>query len=664
MATDRGGGCDGIRRLDRTGHDLPAAASTGARWHIDRVQLPHHGLVVPAWRELQSGLLVPSSVADRLQSTAYPVDVPPELLGPPAPLAVVDHMPVSADQLGGAINERELGLEPPADLDELIEKAQALPFEPSFLLIARIAAELWHMREDAERQLDLVRRFNMPNLVAKLEDVLVMRDGRARRYVFAEQYLTVLQRVLVEHARERTLAEGASDDELRATISAYFASASVTSAADAHLQVGEPTAEEWLVYLIKNGAYNTRSPNVNVVTRARELFVELPARLVDDHHYCRIDDWFREDYGLDAAEQHAVGFALYVLSGALDEEVKADDPSVVRPPFGDGPLADRQEQIADLVGAPQQWYADEFAAAGDDLDSIAWERSPFLRRPFLRLADGRWLLTSPRAIDSWLGEGFYYRALESARRRGSDVVNRFFTFFGKLVETYCLDLVRSVYAGERPIGGGRVYDEQRYGPHGGKRTSDVTIDLGFDLVLIEVVSARFATDVRVYGDPEILTAALERMLFKKMRQLGRVATAVLTGEATIPDVDANHVERVWPVVVVGGDLMHTELLWDRIEAELPPELRDGRVQALTVLDIEDYELLLGLVSEGRHLPDVLRQKAAGAYRRLGLNRFMHEELHLPLPLLQRPPVLEERWTSLGETMKGVLFPGAAADGAE
>jgi hypothetical protein len=630
-------------------------------WHICGVQLPRRELVVPVWRELQSGLLVPSSVADRLETTAHPgIELPPELLGPPAPVAVVEQMPVSADQLGGAINERELGLEPPADLDELIEKVRPLPFEPSFLLAARIAAELWHMREDAERQLDLVRSFEMPNLVAKLEEVLRVRDGRARRYVFAEQYLTVLQRALVQHARDETLAAGASDDELRATISAYFAAASVTSAADAHLQEGEPTAEEWLVYLIKNGTYNSRSPNVNVFTRARELFVELPARLVDDNHYCPIDGWFRDDYGLDAAEQHAVGFALYALSGALDEEVQPVDRSVVSPPFGNGPLADRQEQIADLVSAPRQWYADEFAAAGDELDSIAWERAPFLRRPFLRLADGRWLLTSPRAIDSWLGEGFYYRALESAQRRGRDIVNRFFTFFGKLVESYCLDVAGSVYGGARPIGGGRVHGEQPYGPHGGKRTSDVAIDLGPDLVLIEVVSARFASDVRVYGNPEILAAALERMLFKKMGQLGRVAAAVLAGEATIPDVDAAHVERVWPVVVGGGDLMHTELLWDRIDAELPAELRGGRAQPLTVLDVDDFELLLGLVSEGRHLPDVLRQKAEGAYRRLGLARFMHEELHLPLPLMQRPPVLEERWTRLGETMKGVLFPDAGA----
>ena len=565
-------------------------------------------------------------------------------------------MPLSADQMGGAINERELGLDPPADLAELVEKVRQLPFENAFLLVARLAAAVWHVREDAEQQLALVRTFNMPNLADRLEQALDVRDGRAQRYVFAEQYLTVLQRMLVEHARDVTLAEEATEDELRATIAAYFAAASVTSSADAHLQRGEPTAEEWLVYLIKNGSYNVRPPNLNAFTRARELFVELPARLLDDNHYCPIDEWFAEDSGLDASEQHAVGFALYGLSGAMYDDVEPGDRSLVAPPFGDGPLADRARRIADLVSAPREWYAEEFAAAGDDLDTIAWERAPFLRRPFLRLADGRWLLISPRMIDGWLGEGFYYRALESAQRRGE--TNRFFTFFGKLTEAYCLDLARSVFDGERPVGGGRVYGEQPYGPHGGKRTSDVAIDLGTDLVLIEVVSARLATDVRVYGNPEILAAALERMLFKKMGQLGRVTAAVLAGEATIPDVEAAHIDRVWPVVVTGGELFQTELLWDRIDGELPPELAAARVEPLTILDIGDLELLLGLASEGHHLPDVLAQKARGPYRRLDLARWMHEDLHLPMPLMQRPPGLEERWEAQGISMRNILFPAA------
>lgn len=626
------------------------------------MQLPRFEISVPAWRELASGLLVPSSIADRLRSRRTSIDLPPELVPPAVAIAVVENLPVSADQLGGAINEEELGL-PSADLPELVRRGQELPFEHSFLFLARIAAEVWHMREDSDRQLALVRTFDMPTLVARLEQVLVVRDGRAPRVVFAEQYLTVLQRILIQHARDATLADEATEDELRSTIAAYFAAASVTSAADAHLKAGDVTATEWLVYLTKNGSYNNRSPNVNAFTRARELFVNLPARLAHDNHYCSINDWFREDYGLDAGEQHAIGFALYALSGALDDDVRPGDRSVVAPPFGDGPLADRQQVIADLVSAPRAWYFEEFTALGNDLDSIAWERTPFLRRPFLRIADGRWVLISPRTIDSWLGDGFYYRALESAQRRGSEVVNRFFTFFGKVVEQYCLDLARSVFDGERPIEGGRVHGEQHFGPHGGKRTSDVAIDFGPDLVLIEVVAARFSAEMRVYGNPDLLRAALERMIFKKVGQLGRVVSAVLCGDATIPDVEVAHVERVWPVVVTGGDLMHTELLWDRIDAELPPELAAARVQPLTVIDVEDYELLLGLASDGLHLPEVLGKKARSLYRCLGLTRFMHEELHLAVPLLQRPPVLEERWHALGEAMRTVIFPDEARDQA-
>jgi hypothetical protein len=37
---------------------------------------------------------------------------------------------------------------------------------------------------------------------------------------------------------------------------------------------------------------------------------------------------------------------------------------------------------------------------------------------------------------------------------------------------------------------------------------------------------------------------------------------------------------------------------------------------------------------------------------------MHEELHLPVPLMQRPPILEERWETQGQTMRNILFPDA------
>ena len=65
--------------------------------------------VVPQWQELQSGLLIANSVADRIQVERDQPDLlPPELREDLQRVAVVDEMPLSSDQLAGALNEEEL----------------------------------------------------------------------------------------------------------------------------------------------------------------------------------------------------------------------------------------------------------------------------------------------------------------------------------------------------------------------------------------------------------------------------------------------------------------------------------------------------------------------------------------------------------------------------
>jgi hypothetical protein len=389
---------------------------------------------------------------------------------------------------------------------------------------------------------------------------------------------------------------------------------------------------------------------VNEITRARELFAVLAPTFEHDD-YCPIDDWFREDYGLSAAEQHTAGFAASALANAFNDDVEIGQRGLTAPPAWRGDLEAKRDRIEALLTAPREWYVDAFAELGNDLDAIAWERRPFLRRPFIRYASGQWLLIAPRMIASWLGEGMLHRVLEAAERRNLSL--RASRFIGALFERYCNDLTRSVYGGDRPAGGGRVHEEQPYGNRRRRQmTSDIAVDLGTDLVLIEVVSARLTAQMQVFGNRELLEQNLERMLFKKMKQLGRVTKDLLSGETTIPDVDVEHVERIWPALVTAGELMHTEMLWDQIDARLPDELRAARVQPISVFDIGDFELLLALVSSGHHLPDVLHRKAAGPYRRLEIARFAAEELRADPAL--RLPVLEERYQTLWEEMLTVL----------
>lgn len=613
-------------------------------------ELPH--LVVPNWRELPSGLLVPSSVSDRLATAEADdgVRIPPELRAEPAPVAVVDSWPMSSDQLAAALNEEELGLEV-STLDQLVELARLLPFERSFLLTARLAAALSHVREDPDAQIELVRRWDVPGLAEEIEQVLRRHQAEGRRLViFAEQYLTVLQRLLVEHAAALDMEYEPTDVDLGRTIHAIFASASVTSAADADLQHGQPDPERWLVYLMKNGLYNARPPLVNEITRARELFAVL-APTFEHEDYCPIDHWFREDYGVTAAEQHTAGFAASALARAFDDEASIGDRSLMAPPAWRGDLAGKTNEIEGILTAPREWYTGVFGELGDSLDAIAWERRPFLRRPFIRYTNAQWLLIAPRMIASWLGEGMLHRVMEAAERRNLSLQAS--RFIGALVERYCVDLARTAYFGDRPPGGGRVISEQPYGSRRRRQlTSDIAIDLGTDLVLVEVVSARVTAQMQVFGNLELLEQNLERMLFKKMKQLARVSSNLISGAAAIPDVDLSNVERLWPVLVTAGELMQTEILWDEIDARLPQELTAARIQPLSVFDIGDFELLLALVVAGHHLPDVLGRKAAGPYRRLEIARFSADELRVDTAV--RLPVIEERYHALWHEMREVL----------
>ena len=70
---------------------------------------------------------------------------------------------------------------------------------------------------------------------------------------------------------------------------------------------------------------------------------------------------------------------------------------------------------------------------------------------------------------------------------------------------------------------GNVYGPRSYRRRKGEEnveTPDVAIDLLFDLVLIEVTSSRVTERSLVEADAESVTRDLEKMVIKKMRQLG------------------------------------------------------------------------------------------------------------------------------------------------
>jgi hypothetical protein len=608
-------------------------------------QIPE--IEVPMWRRLSSGLIVPSSIADDARgSPRQTQNLPPDLLPSPQAVAVLDRLPSSADQVLARPNERELGLTP-SDLEYLAGEAAQIPFEPAMLAISRLAAANWHIPLDRDAQLELAEGFfDGAPIVQQLRQWAQAEEGRV---VFSEQQFFVVQRLLVEYARDGAIDDGMTEDEFARLKRLILGAATIVDESHFDLEQAAGLGEEMLAYLIQNGAYHSRQNMLNTFARTYSLFVE--------HARARagglpLDQWVAEDYTLALEEQFAAGHALQAIARASEEDAEPGQRSLVEPDaLRTTTFRDRMDDVRGMLAASRDWYREAFAGA-EGLTSIAWETTPFMQRPLLELSSGQLALISPRSIITWLGNGFYYRLLEAAQRRNTperEMSLAYTEFVGELLEEWALELVRSVHPGERPAGGGRVFGEERYGDN--LLTPDVAIDLGSDLVLIEVRSGYLNRRLRVSGQVDEFRRDLERVVLRKVRQLGNRIGDLLAGRAQIGDIDFAHVERIWPILVT-VDMTQLEPLHDLIEAALPDSYADPRVQSLLVCDPEDLELLMGMVEGGASLTGILDRRQNGPFAKLELKRWVLEDPGSPGE--QRPSYALERWERVTAAVRGVL----------
>jgi hypothetical protein len=108
---------------------------------------------------------------------------------------------------------------------------------------------------------------------------------------------------------------------------------------------------------------------------------------------------------------------------------------------------------------------------------------------------------------------------------------------------------------------------------------------------------------------------------------------------------------VWPVLTTAS-LTQSELFYDWVQAQLPATLKEKDVRPIIVLDIEDLEILMGLVENGRDLVDMFESWQTGPYAKLELKRFALEELGAANTTRAR--VTAETWARVTKAMEEIL----------
>ncbi|MFZ0383381.1 MAG: hypothetical protein WCD11_21935 [Solirubrobacteraceae bacterium] len=581
-------------------------------------------------------------------------------------------MPSDLDQVAVYADEEAAGL-PVSSLEQVREWISLVPFEPGMLLAAHIAAKSFGLLGDQRRQLEFAESIYAPPIVDKLKAFLRREGPKAQ--LFAEQHALMLERILIESAKDEGAAPAPLQQlEAAAVLRALLGCTGVANVALDRMREENPTVEDFMAVFLQNGAYNSKPMLMGEMARSVELFGRLaqrPELLPTRDKVCPLDEWMDEDYGFSIEEQLAIGFVLGAITQGFAPGQEAGEKPYVTPEsvadvLDKMGLVDRREKFFDLVCGDRGRLQAEFADGGSGSEHVAWERRPLIRRPFLRLEDGGMLLFSPRSIQAWMGEGFYYRLLDAAQRRSANdpkhkLSNQFTAYTGQLLEVYVLDLMRSAYPeAENPLSGVRVYGEQPYGTGGQMRTSDVAVLIGgTDLVLIEVSAARLRADTLVSASTEDAAKDVERMMLKKIRQLDKCVTGLRSNRrrdraripADNPEVDMNQVTRIWPVLVTAGNITQNNALWQHVATNSRGLLKQAGVQPMKLLDIEDYEVLCYLVEKGYGLNDVLAAVTSPQFLHRELAVWLRDDPSAPKDISGRPKRVVAIWE---EAMDAIL----------
>jgi len=491
-----------------------------------------------------------------------------------------------------------------------------VPFWPSMLFLSRLQRDLWHVRDDQLGQVLLLKQWFAGSEFADRAEPWLRQDPQ--RVLFSEQQVFALQRLLILNARHGAPDVPLTNDEAKLLMAALVAVPGSllnlgVDFVDAPASVED---EQWMRYFVGHGGFVGRGALRNEFGRARRLYGEIAntSEARAHHAYCPLDEWLREHYDLGFEELQAFALALHAGSKMVSPD---ELPSLVDTSyFSSTLLADRAAKGLDALSAPREWYVKRFSKTQADPRRAVFEITPFLQRPALCLPNGKVMPIAPRALEAWMGaSGNYYRLFDLARAKGSAVRKRFTTFNGSIVETYVCETAERAYPPKPPSGPiwlpGTVHRDVPYPAKGGThRTPDVAIDLGPDLILIEVTASRLTEKSVVDADPDAVRADIQKVLIDKISQLGKRIRDLRDAVATLPGVEIDLVDRIWPIVVSADGLFQTPTLWAYIKPTVENALSQPKVQPLTLFDVEDLEEFMGLVHAGLSAVDMLGDKTS------------------------------------------------------
>jgi hypothetical protein len=358
--------------------------------------------------------------------------------------------------------------------------------------------------------------------------------------------------------------------------------------------------------------------------------------------------------GLEVEDFLALGFALYVqrLNWAPGQPFRLADT------FGSHMAEEKKAAFLQYIARTPYEMTNRLRSdpprSGWDL--MAFVESPVLHYPGIDGSSGGLVVIDVELLIEKITMGLYWIVHDHLRDTEGDGSRRLWTqAWGDMVEAMIEDNLRA--HAPQILGGQSAYftEEDLRSAYPGHKTSDVVIDAGDVLLAVEIGSGRPSVETVRAGDPSALRKDLERLAFKKIRQLDDTATCLI--DSPVPLLGAEAPKRpVQPVVVAAGGFFMSPVTANAIAEYCTDNgfLSHALVRTPCVITVDEVEMLEGLV-ENRHiaLGIILKEWKASELAAVSLRNYLLNRFG-PEILTYRPPRMRPRFDQFTEEVMARL----------
>lgn len=384
--------------------------------------------------------------------------------------------------------------------------------------------------------------------------------------------------------------------------------------------------------LIQNSLFNRSEDAGDQLARNRLMWHNPDIATLKPPPRCPPVEMLQQAAGVDFDTLVAAGFALWSYAqqySLTSRPVLAADALC----FSSAALTATAFGV--LSAAPDQLAAEVRANTAD------WQMLALQTHPVLRLPTGYLVLDETFLLDR-ITSGLFWIVQEAEKRRGGDsAAEAWHRVHGGMFELLAEQRARRL----APILLGAAQDTffteedlQRHFPGQGRKHCDIGIDFGTTVLLADAVSGQISVPTRTTGDTMALAKDLERIVYKKTRQLDDTAKRLLQDTAGTCALLGRPAARIHPVVIHAGQFPHsppvTTIIGTQLRTENLLNERDARIAPVSVLSIEDLEVAeLVRETRGLALPDILDAWKQSAYETNSLRNYLIETngLHGPRP---------------------------------